>query len=79
MDMNPVDLAALGKWALGVLVAFAGWTHVKLDARVEKLEDETVTKADFNDLKEEIREEMRGIYGHLDGLKDELIEVWRDR
>lgn len=74
MDLlNPESLMK-GVTALGAaVIGMVTWQWNKMDGRVARLEENTVTQKQFDDL----RGDVRGLYGRMDDLKDTVISTMR--
>lgn len=62
------------KWAAGALVAVLAWLGVDLYKRVKKLEEDRVTREDFDELRHSLMATF--IHGHdkLEAKIDKLID-----
>ncbi len=67
-----IDLSAAGLGSL--LVSVIGWVGYKFDTRLSKLEDESVTKEDFNVLRNDVREDVQGLHEKIDTKVDRMTE-----
>lgn len=66
-----IDPSAIMSGLGAVIVSVGGYFFNRQDARISKLEENNVTRKEFD----ELRGDVRGLYGKMDENKDELISA----
>jgi hypothetical protein len=65
---------ALSKWALGALALILSWLGIDLYHRIRKLEEDRVTREDFDELRQSMMATFTNGHDRLEDKLDRIIE-----
>lgn len=76
MDLLDAGYLSKGIATLGAaVVGLVTWSWNKLDGRVTRLEETAATQKQFEDL----RDDVRGLYGKVESMRDDVIKALSQR